>query len=116
VPKRILVVEDDVMFRNALVAALAQEKYEVLEACSPAEAMQVSDTFEGVINLLIGDRSLKTAAGRRMAERILESRAELRILRIFDRGTEAEAALEKPFLQRNLADDVRRILEQSDKE
>jgi DNA-binding response OmpR family regulator len=99
---RILVVEDDVMARNAIVAILTHEKYEVLEATS-AEALRVSTSFDGIIDLLIVDDSLQETSGRPLAGQILESRPALRVLQ-FD-----------AHAQDNLAAEVRQILKPLEK-
>jgi DNA-binding NtrC family response regulator len=120
--KRILVVEGDVMVRNALVRILTEESYEVLEAVSAAEALRVSGQFNGIINMLIGDRSLKTTTGLELAEQILRSRSGLRTFQVCaawreDLARQARLMFgagisQRPFLSRDLADEVRRILEQ----
>jgi len=46
----ILVIEDEVVVRNVLVAVLLKGKYRVLEADSSAEALQLSEHFDGVID------------------------------------------------------------------
>jgi len=122
VPQRILVVEDDVMVRNAVVMILTHERYEVLEADSAAEALQVSNSFDGVINLLIAEHSLEAMTGRQLAERMAESRPGLRVLHFFAEAREnleqqggliaGAGFLQKPFLSRNLANDVKQILQQ----
>jgi two-component system aerobic respiration control protein ArcA len=119
--KRILVVEEDVMVRNALVRILAEETYEVLEAASVAEALRVSGQFNGIISLLISDQSLKTITGLELAEQILRSRSGLLAFQFCAAWREDLALqarlmfeagiLQTPFLSRDLADEVRRILE-----
>jgi DNA-binding response OmpR family regulator len=120
--KRILVVEDDVMIRNALVRILTEETYEVLEAFSVVEALRVSGQFNGIINLLISDQSLKTITGLELAGQILRSRSGLRTFQVCvatreDLARQARLMFgagisHKPTLLRDLADEVRRILEQ----
>lgn len=116
-PKRILLVEDDVMVRNAVVIILTREKYEVLEADSVAEALCISSSFDGIISLLIADHSLTTMTGRQLAEQMVESRPGLQVLQFL---TEARTLpqgtpyLQKPFLWWDLTDGVKRILEQPD--
>src|SRR3954452_19724117 len=80
--RTILVVEDEAVVRNVMVAVLVREDYWVLEADSAAEALEVSSSFEGVIDLLIADHTLKTMTGRQVAETIRQQRPELRILHV----------------------------------
>jgi two-component system cell cycle sensor histidine kinase/response regulator CckA len=114
----ILIVEDEAVVRNVMVTALVRENYRVLEADSAAEALEVSNTFEGVIDLLIADHILKTMTGPQLAEKICQARPGLRVLRISgypQKMLEGEASagadfLEKPFLPKALIEKVREIL------
>jgi two-component system cell cycle sensor histidine kinase/response regulator CckA len=115
----ILIVEDEAVVRNVMVAVLVRENYRVLEADSAAEALEVSNTFEGVIDLLIADHILKTMTGPQLAEKICQARPGLRVLRISGYPPkmlvegEAKAGadfLEKPFLPKTLIEKVREIL------
>jgi two-component system cell cycle sensor histidine kinase/response regulator CckA len=115
----ILIVEDEAIVRNIMVTLLVHEDYRVLEADSAAEALEVSNTFEGVIDLLIADHILKTMTGPQLAEKICQARPGLRVLRIsgcppkmLEEG-EAKASadfLEKPFSPKALIEKVREIL------
>jgi two-component system cell cycle sensor histidine kinase/response regulator CckA len=115
----ILIVEDEAVVRNTMVTVLVREDYRVLEADSAAEALEVSNTFEGVIDLLIADHALKTMTGPQLAEKICQARPSLRVLRIsgyllkkLEEG-EAKAGadfLEKPFSPKALIEKVRESL------
>ena len=78
----ILVVEDEPIVRNIIMKFLVREDYRVLEADSAAEALEVSQTFSGTIDLLIADHTLKTMTGRQVAEQIRQSRPGLKVLHI----------------------------------
>ena len=78
----ILVVEDEAVVRNVIMNCLVREDYRVLEADSAAEALEVSQTFPGAIDLLIADHTLKTMTGRQVAEQIRQSRPGLKVLHI----------------------------------
>jgi two-component system, cell cycle sensor histidine kinase and response regulator CckA len=113
------------MVRNVLVRILAHEQYEVLEACSASEALKISSSFGGTINLLIADERLETMTGRQLAELIVESRPKIRVLQTSAcalESLEQEGGLmpgagfvQKPFLWRNLITDVKGILDQPKK-
>lgn len=81
-PPTILIVEDEAVVRNLMVKILVRQEYRVLEADSAAEALEISNTFEGPIDLLIADHSLKSMTGRQVAEKIAQSRPALKILHI----------------------------------
>jgi DNA-binding NtrC family response regulator len=115
----ILIVEDDAVVRNVMVTVLAREDYRVFEADCAAEALEVSNTFEGLIDLLIADHILKTMTGRQLAEKICRARPGLKVLqisgyaqeRLEERDTRAAADfLAKPFLPEALIQKVREIL------
>jgi len=116
----ILIVEDEAIVRNVMVTVLAREAYRVLEADSATEALEVSNTFRGIIDLLIADHALKAMKGRQVADKICESRPRLKILFISGYPLEAleEAGeiipgadfLAKPFLPTVLVQKVRDIL------
>jgi len=100
-----------------MVSVLAREDYRVLEADSATEALEVSNTFRGIIDLLIADHALKAMKGRQVADKICESRPRLKIL--FISGYPLEEAggiipgadfLAKPFLPTVLVQKVRDIL------
>jgi two-component system cell cycle sensor histidine kinase/response regulator CckA len=112
-------LEDEAVVRNVMVTVLAHEDYRVLEADSAAEALEVSNTFENLIDLLIADHILKTMTGPQLAGKICQARPGLRVLRIsgyplktLEEG-EAKAGadfLEKPFSPKALIEKVREIL------
>jgi len=116
----ILVVEDEAVVRNVIMNCLVREDYRVLEADSAAEALAVSQTFPGTIDLLIADHTLKTMTGRQVAEQIQQSRPGLKVLHIFghslekleqDGGLMAGAGfLAKPFSPKALVEKVDQML------
>lgn len=116
----ILVVEDEALVRNVIMHTLVRQDYRVFEADSAAEALEVSRTFPGTIDLLIADHALKTMTGVEVAEQIRQSRPGLKILHISghslekleeDGGLIAGAEfLAKPFLPKNLIDKVNHML------
>ena len=99
---------------------LVREHYRVLQADSAPGALEVSNTFAGVINLLIADHTLKTMTGRQVAERLCQSRPDLKVLyisgypigQLIGRGEAIAGAnfLAKPFLPNALVEKVREIL------
>jgi CheY-like chemotaxis protein len=78
----ILLVEDEAGIRALVRKILRRENYNVLEAGSAEEAMAISAAAPGRIDLLVTDVKLPIASGRELAERIRESRPELRVLYI----------------------------------
>jgi DNA-binding response OmpR family regulator len=99
---------------------LVREDYRVLEADSAAEALEISQTFPGPIDLLIADHTLKTMTGRQVAEQIRQSRPGLKVLHISgfslekleqDGGLMPGAEfLAKPFSPKTLVEKVDQML------
>jgi two-component system, cell cycle sensor histidine kinase and response regulator CckA len=117
--KTILVIEDDVLLRNVFVKVLVRENYDVLEADSAIEALQVSRGHDGTINLLIVGSFPQTMPAPEIMERLRESRPEMKVLQIGDpwnppgrKGDPMRGAtlLQKPFLPESLAEELKTIL------
>jgi CheY-like chemotaxis protein len=81
-PAKLLIVEDESVVRNLMMRVLVRAGFRVLEADSAAEALEVSAQFDGVIDLLVADHTLKTMTGRQVAEQIRQSRPNLKVLQI----------------------------------
>jgi len=82
--KTILLIEDDVILRNVFVKILVRENYDVLEADSAIEALQVSRSHDGTINLLIMAGFPQTMPAPKIIKRLRESRPEMKVLQIGD--------------------------------
>ena len=78
----ILLVEDEAGIRALVRKILRRENYNVLEAGSAEEAMAMASAAPGRIDLLITDVMLPVASGRELAERIRETRPDLKVLYI----------------------------------
>ncbi|MFI5180372.1 MAG: PAS domain S-box protein [Thermoanaerobaculia bacterium] len=117
----ILVVEDEAALRKMAVSVLASCGYTVLEAGSPAIALDVAERHAGRIDLLLTDVIMPGMNGREMAERIVSGRSGLKVLfmsghvddviarhGVLEPGTHL---LKKPFTPVSLAREVRKVLE-----
>jgi PAS domain S-box-containing protein len=82
VRETILLVEDEAGIRALVRKILRREKYNILEAGSAEEAMALSSSTPGRIDLLVTDVKLPGASGRELAERIREARHDLKVLYI----------------------------------
>jgi PAS domain S-box-containing protein len=76
----ILVVDDEPSLRTLVVAILQPRGYTMLEAGSGAEALQVSQSFSGRIDILLTDVIMPGMNGRELAEAITAKRPETRII------------------------------------
>lgn len=120
VRETILLVEDEAGIRALVRKILRREHYSVLEAGTAEEALAMA-AAAGRIDLLVTDVRLPSASGRELAEKLRESRPELKVLYISG-YTDDDAArtgaippgskfLQKPFTLGALVGKVKESLE-----
>jgi two-component system, cell cycle sensor histidine kinase and response regulator CckA len=117
----ILVVEDQDNVREFTAEVLRELGYRVLEACSGADALDVSARHAGAIDLILTDIIMPGMNGLALAERIQPQRPRARILYMTayagdvlqQRGVVPDDldCLRKPFRPDDLARKVREMLE-----
>lgn len=123
----ILVVEDEGGIRALVRKILRRQNYNVLEAGSPKEAVELVAAHSGKIHLLITDMTLPERSGRQLAEELKQRLPQLKVLYvsgysddplIFDREQlpEGAAFLQKPFTLGSLLKRVREVLDQNSPE
>jgi PAS domain S-box-containing protein len=120
VRETILLVEDEAGIRALVRKILRRENYNVLEAGSAEEAITMASSVSGRIDLLVTDVMLPGASGRELAEKIRETRQDLRVLYISgytdDDAVRSGAIppgskfLQKPFTLGSLVGKVRESL------
>jgi len=76
----ILLAEDDEKVRNLVRDVLAAYGYRVLEAEDGSMTLSVSAHHEGPIHLLLTDVVMPKMSGRELADRLAESRPEIKVL------------------------------------
>ena len=121
VRETILLVEDEAGIRALVRKILRREHYNVIEAGSAEEALALAASTEGRIDLLVTDVRLQAASGRDVAERLRETREDLKVLYISgytdDDAVRAGAIppgskfLQKPFTLGALVGKVKESLE-----
>jgi two-component system cell cycle sensor histidine kinase/response regulator CckA len=116
----VLVVEDDVNLRGAIVRRLAALGYATLEADNATRALDVLASHDGTIDLLLTDLVMPGIDGRELASEAVRVRPSLRVL--FMSGYTEHVAIhthqlspdehfvEKPFTASMLASSLRRAL------
>ncbi len=77
----ILIVEDEPALRELVQEILEKKGYRVLEASTGVEALKVWDLHKDDIDLLLTDMMMpEGVSGRDLAERVLQDRADLKVL------------------------------------
>jgi two-component system, cell cycle sensor histidine kinase and response regulator CckA len=76
----VLLVEDEDSVRNAARRILTRYGYQVIEARSPAIALDYCEHHPGVIHLLLSDVVMPGMSGPELAGRLLVTRPEMKVL------------------------------------
>jgi two-component system, cell cycle sensor histidine kinase and response regulator CckA len=76
----ILVVEDDAQLRALVSGVLRAEGHTVLEAEDPLQALERAGKHPGPIDLLLTDVVMPHMSGVKLAERLLPTRPEMRVV------------------------------------
>ena len=119
----ILLVEDENELRAVTAAFLEASGYRVLEAGTPALALELSNSVNRQIDLLITDVIMPGMNGRQLADILVEARPSLRVIfmsgytddKIVGAGLQYANMrfLPKPFTQQKLGLMVRQALDQT---
>ncbi|CAN5125617.1 hypothetical protein BH09MYX1_BH09MYX1_49200 [soil metagenome] len=97
----ILLVEDQDQVRMVACAILRRHGYRVLDAASGAEALGVSKTFTGTIDLLLTDVVMPRMSGPKLAEALAPLRPAMKVL--FASGYTDDAIVHHGILQGGVA-------------
>ena len=119
----ILLIEDEQGVRSVVRQILERRGHTVLEAVGGDQGQLISDSLSGPIHLLLTDVVMPNVSGREIADRIVASRPETRVLYmsgytddaighhgVLDPGV---AFIGKPFTANDLARAVREVLDGS---
>ena len=117
----ILLVEDQDGIRDLVGEFLQNNGYSVLLAADGNEALQLADEHNDPIHLLLTDVVMPNLGGRELAERLTQSRAQMKVLFMSgypDHATwsselvnDSAAVLQKPFPLDTLARKIRSLLD-----
>ena len=78
--QRILLVEDEDIVRAAILRTLSQNGYNVFEAASASEALEIYEREDGDFHLLLSDVVLPGEGGLDLASKLVAERPRLRVL------------------------------------
>jgi PAS domain S-box-containing protein len=117
----VLVVEDSDDLREIVERILTQSGYQVMVAGGGADAIEMSEKFDGHIDLLLTDVVMPHMQGNELAPQLVKARPDLRVLYMSGFAQPALAAggtlppdldlLDKPFNEPTLLARVREVLE-----
>ncbi len=79
-PATILIVEDEPGIRALVRKILRRERYEILEAGSAEEALEIASSHPARIDLLLTDVMLPAMNGRDLAIALVQSRPDMKVL------------------------------------
>jgi two-component system, cell cycle sensor histidine kinase and response regulator CckA len=116
----VLLAEDEESVRTLVEKVLTRKGHRVLIARNGREALELSESFQGEIDLLVTDVVMPEIGGRELARRIELERPGIRILYMSGYSEEAvtqhgvlgpgTAFLEKPFTPEALIERIRLVL------
>ena len=119
----ILLAEDHEGVRDMARRVLENAGYTVLTACNGQEALQLANSYEGTIHLLLTDVVMPDLSGKALAEQLTQTRTGLRVLfmsgytdnTIVHHGVldDGVTLLPKPFGPAELARKVREVMDAS---
>jgi two-component system cell cycle sensor histidine kinase/response regulator CckA len=119
----ILLVEDEAVVRDLVRQVLQETGYAVLEAANGEQALQLSHTHRGPIQLLLTDVVLPGLGGPEVAEQLASTRPEIRVIYMSGYAQETSMRygiperqrlfLQKPFTPTTLLTHVRAALDTS---
>ena len=117
---RVLLVEDEDGVRSFAVRALQRQGYEVLEAASGVEALEVLEAAGGKVDIVVSDVIMPEMDGPTMYKEMLKTKPELKIIFVsgypsdaFEKSLDPDTAfafLPKPFTLPQLAAKVKEEL------
>jgi CheY-like chemotaxis protein len=117
----VLVVEDEELMLEVTTRILERNAYHVLSASGGQEALDVTASHDGVIDLLLTDVVMPRMLGKEVAERVRALRPGIRVLYMSgyarpvlgERGTLDPGVLliDKPFSEAKLLAKVREVLD-----
>ncbi len=121
----VLVVEDAQPLRELASELLKNNGYAVLEAANGADAIQLVERYQGLIDLLLTDVVMPGMGGRQLAEKLIPRLPKMKVLYMSGYTDDAIvhhgilepgiALIQKPFTAETLTRKVREVLQAQEK-
>ncbi len=116
----ILLIEDDPLVRSISVAALSSKGYNILDAESPHQALEIANSYDGEIHMVFSDIVMPEMSGPEVVGMIQKKRPNVRILLSSGYADHSQLQanngnqkfLKKPFTPSALCRMVREILDE----
>jgi DNA-binding NtrC family response regulator len=117
--ERVLVIEDEDGVRELTCRVLEMQGYEVLEAALPSDALALSSSIEGSLDLILSDVVMPEMSGPEVAELIVAQHPDAKVIfmsghtteSVLKHGTATASLLLKPFEIQALVRTVRDALD-----
>jgi CheY-like chemotaxis protein len=116
----ILLVQEDLPARKLLSEALHEQGYGVLEAHSGSDALHVSETQSGRIDLVLADCTMPGISGLELVDQLRRTRPDLAVVMLSDSTEETALShirglpfVQKPFDPSAIAETIERTLGQN---
>jgi nitrogen-specific signal transduction histidine kinase len=118
----ILLVEDEAALRTPMRRGLEKEGYTVIEAAGAREALEICETYDGEIHLMVTDLVMPGMDGLELGKRIAPLRPGTKVLYtsgysedVIDREgvMEADDFLQKPYTPSALGQRIRQLLDRA---
>ena len=112
----ILLAEDEPLVRRFVQSALTYAGYHVLVAADGAEALELSRTYRGTIDLVLSDVKMPNMIGPDLAKTIAKERPGIRVMLMTGKSSGEipmvlrRELLRKPFPPKRLLETIERVL------
>jgi CheY-like chemotaxis protein len=113
----ILVVDDEVLVRNFIQMTLTHAGYHVLTASDGVEALELSRSYHGAIDLVVSDVKMPNMMGPELAAAISKERPGIHVLLMTGKSSGRippqlrPSLLRKPFFPKQLLEQIHQVLD-----
>lgn len=111
----VLVVDDEIVVRNAIATYLYRAGYTVISAAHGLEALELSRAYPDRVHLLITDVDIPRMSGFDLCEHLKRERPGMRVMILSGENQDSQKVhglpiLRRPFTSTDLIEAVRQLL------